>query len=349
MQISDPSLIDKPITALVFSKDRTMQLDATLRSFFLHCRDPHLAKINVLYLATTANMEKQYRILAHDYPQVHFLQQGSFRQNVLDILLHPTTKTFLQERYPFLFFFTNISAQNWKIQRVWRRFYADSISRLFYHSISLPEDHRFIFFLVDDNVFVRGFELGSMIASLQAKPEALGFSLRLGKNTTYAYVFEAEQNIPPMDTDINGHLFYNWPKSQFDFGYAFEVSSSIYRASEMVKMLAVIPLKNPNALEGEMSMRRKWFQNKFPILFCAEKSITFCNPINLVQTENTQSKVAHFHYYDIDQLARQFEQGERIQVMAYNNFTPQSCHEEVALHFYKPQTTGASQQSEYLL
>jgi len=39
---------------LIFSKDRALQLDAALRSFLLHCKDPELSEIRILYTTTIA-------------------------------------------------------------------------------------------------------------------------------------------------------------------------------------------------------------------------------------------------------------------------------------------------------
>jgi len=51
---------DVSALVLVFSRDRAMQLDATLRSFFLHCEDPERADVMVLYRATTPTHAEQY-------------------------------------------------------------------------------------------------------------------------------------------------------------------------------------------------------------------------------------------------------------------------------------------------
>ena len=51
-----------------------MQLDAVLRSFFLHCLDLELVKISVLYMVTDGYDARQYKTLIADYPQVTFIE-----------------------------------------------------------------------------------------------------------------------------------------------------------------------------------------------------------------------------------------------------------------------------------
>jgi hypothetical protein len=73
-------------TTIIFSKDRAMQLDATLNSFFRHCQDAEKSSIFVLYLTTSEHFEQQYQSLAVDYPNVAFLRQTHFRRDLLQVL-----------------------------------------------------------------------------------------------------------------------------------------------------------------------------------------------------------------------------------------------------------------------
>src|SRR4030042_1966805 len=98
--------------SLIFSKDRALQLDATLRSFLLYCKDPELSEIRVLYTTTTSLHEEQYR-------------------------------------------------------------------------------------------------------QLQKHPYAIGFSLRLGKNTTYCYPLDKGQRLPEFQTIEQDILKYNWTNAEY--------------------------------------------------------------------------------------------------------------------------------------
>ena len=69
---------------LVFSKDRPMQLDATLRSFARHCGAQ--PDVRVLYRASTHPMSELYEIVQREHPSVEFVLETDFRIQVIEIL-----------------------------------------------------------------------------------------------------------------------------------------------------------------------------------------------------------------------------------------------------------------------
>src|ERR1035437_7440643 len=85
------------ITTILFSKDRAMQADAALHSFFLHCRDATDANIHVLYLATDQRYIRQYDTLIAAYPSVIFVKQADFQID-MESILDPCQKGSFQER-----------------------------------------------------------------------------------------------------------------------------------------------------------------------------------------------------------------------------------------------------------
>jgi hypothetical protein len=172
------------------------------------------------------------------------------------------------------------------------------------------------------------------VRALRANPDALGVSLRLGKNTTYCYAHDHAQRLPAFTPQPGGLLKYDWTTAEYDFGYPLEVSSSIYRSKEIVPLVCGFNFRNPNDLEGYMAAHSRWFKIKFPYLLCSENSITFCNPINIVQT-TTENRAGKQYYYPIDEMIARFDRGERIEVERYAGFTPNSCHQEVELFFKK--------------
>ncbi len=223
------------------------------------------------------------------------------------------------QQYPFLQF---IHEQN---------FYSDTIALL------APFDH--VLFLTDDNIFVRDFRLSHMLESLRKHPDAIGFSLRLGKNTTYCYPLDKAQRLPEFQTTGRSTLKYNWAGAEYDFGYPLEVSSSVYRVEDILPFIAQLPFRNPNTLEALMAERSATFRNEMPYLLCFEQSVTFCAPINMVQTMWTNragSKVE----YSPDSLAKLFNDGLRIDISAYNNFIPNACHQEIELKLVEPARTN---------
>jgi glycosyltransferase involved in cell wall biosynthesis len=266
-----------PITGVIFSKDRPLQLDGTLRSFFGRCQDTHQCRLKVLYRASE-ECQPHYDTLIQEYTTVEFIAEQDFRNDLLHLL---------------------------------------SSSEL-------------VLFLVDDNLFVRDFPLAEVAGALRQQPAALGFSLRLGRNTTFCYPFNKSQNLPPFETVAPQVLSCDWTKAEGDFNYPLEVSSSVYRTADVLPLLRESFFQNPNTLESELAARASQLTGK-PQLLCFEVSRAFCNPINIVQRicPNRTGGLAE-HYPE--QLARQFGVGMRLDVEAYKDFTPTGCHEEVPLH-----------------
>jgi glycosyltransferase involved in cell wall biosynthesis len=188
-----------------------------------------------------------------------------------------------------------------------------------------------LLFLVDDALFVRDFRIGDAAALLDAEDAAIGFSLRLGQNTTYCYPLSQPQALPEFREPASGFLAWNWTRAEHDFGYPLEVSSSLYRARDLVPLLARRRFRNPNSLEGKLARSADLLRQRYPQLLSYPTSVVFCAPMNLVQTV-APNRAGTNPGHSPEALARMFEEGRRIDVGAYRNFVPIGCHEEVELH-----------------
>ncbi|MGD0340017.1 MAG: hypothetical protein ABSB78_14645 [Bacteroidota bacterium] len=174
-----------------------------------------------------------------------------------------------------------------------------------------------------------------VVDALRSHPDSLGFSLRLGRNTTFCYMNNVDQHPPdflPLTKDI---LKFNWINAEQDFGYPLEVSSSVYRAHEILPFLLKIPFNNPNHLEGGMNWFKDVFATHRPDLLCFEQSVAFSNPINIVQRVSPANRVGTHRHYSTEELAVLFDQGNQIRIEAYRGLIPISCHQEVDLVFEK--------------
>jgi hypothetical protein len=327
------SPINNKISGIIFSRDRAMQLDAVLRSFFLHCLDSELIKISILYMVSDENHARQYKTLMVDHPQVTFIEQTNFRQDVIHWLDPYVAGSCAAKKY---FALDKAISVVRSIRDLSGKFKMFASQRLQKFLAPQPQD-LFYLFLVDDNLFIRDFSLNHVVHILQGQPRALGFSLRLGMNTTYCYSYDSAQSLPKFEQLSGGALAYEWVSDELDFGYPLEISSSVYRAQEIVPFLLGLEFDSPNTLEGEMAAQAHRFKNKFPLLVCYEKSIAFCNPINLVQTTH-QNRSGHEYNYTIQELLERFDRGERVSVVAYTGFTTNACHQEVELYFEQAET-----------
>jgi hypothetical protein len=277
------------VTALIFSKDRAMQLHAAIESLFLHCRDTNALDVVVLFKASDALYRKEYDELKNRFPSVKFIEETDFRQQVLSMLANC----------------------------------------------------RYVLFLVDDNIFVKSFSLRDAIAALDSIKNALGFSLRLSKNTVHCYTLNSRQSLPVFEIAGNGILKYSWPGAECDFGYPLELSSSLYRSNEILCLLSRLEFSNPNNLENQMCSYKAAFKTSLPFLLTFEQSVTFCNPVNIVQGVYENNRFGTVHNYTTEQLAVYFSRGMTIDIRKYDGFIPNAAHQEVELYFKCPPQSAA--------
>jgi glycosyltransferase involved in cell wall biosynthesis len=147
----------------------------------------------------------------------------------------------------------------------------------------------------------------------------------------------SSQRLPEFCSVAGNLLKYRWVGEQGDFAYPIEVSSSLYRSSDIHPLLRKIRFKNPNTLEAELAACSAWFARKRPQLLCYESSRTFCVPLNLVQSE-FENRAAEGAEFSPQHLGRLFDEGWRVDVARLAGFDPPACHHILPL----PQVRDAS-------
>ena len=295
------------VLTVIFSKDRPLQLHATLTSFALHASDATSVPIHVLCRASTEAYSRGYSQVAEELAgqlQINWIQESDFKADLLAILQEPHSTSLRQ--------------------RLW--------NRLTFRHPRLRTEH--LLFLVDDNLFIRPFCLQEIADTLTTHPDAIGFSLRIGRNTTSCYSMQCEQPLPTFESAPPG-LRFNWSGQVGDFGYPLEVSSSVYRCADLIPLLRTLPYNNPNRLEQGLSAASGLFTRRLPSLLCFEQSAAFCAPVNKVQSIfDNRSGVQE--EYSSEALNTLFLDGYRVNVSALNEFVPRAAHVEIELPLSKP-------------
>lgn len=285
------------ILGIVFSKDRAMQLDALLRSFFSHCMDANQISLKVLYTGSSEVFLDQYSELAAEYPMVDFILQNDFKQDVLCLLdIQPS---FLAR------FFSRKKADNSK---------------------------KYVLFLVDDNIFIGDFSFSQIVEALGIEEKALGFSLQLGENINYCYPLNAALCFPPYESILANIIRYSWPEAGEGLNYPLEVSSSVYRWPEIAALLPDLAFSNPNILEARMAAKAENYRDTHPYLLSYKRSVTFCNPVNKVQS-TYDNKSGHKFEYTTETLAQLFEEGYRVELRPFREMIPEAAHQLVDITF----------------
>jgi hypothetical protein len=293
------------VQAVIFSKDRALQLHATLASFRLQCSEAADIPIAVVFRSSESEFQKGYNTLGRELAgelQVTWVEESDFKKNLLSALTAPSRGE----------------------HRWWERFWPRQLEPRYDH----------ILFMVDDNIFVRNFSSFAAVHVLETNSNALGFSLRLGRNTGYCYSNRCPQEFPEFCEHGEGILGFEWVKQQGDFGYPLEVSSSLYRTPDLLPLLRKLPYNNPNRLEQGLSVSRMLLARRRPDLLCFDQSVAFCAPVNKVQSV-VDNRAGKNEAYSSERLNDLFLQGYRIDVEALSGFVPDAAHQEIELPLVK--------------
>ncbi len=323
------------VRVLIFSKDRALQLDATLRSLFTQVKDFEQASITVLYRTSLPTYTIQYQTLIVSYPSVRFINEKDFRNDLIELLMSdindPQVRLWIK-------LFSRINSvrlyQRFSISELVIRF----LMRLGVRQGILPFEKFFerSYWLigVDDSLFIKPFSLREIVGILEENPESIGFSLRLGQNINYCYMENVFQELPEFrETNWDKVLYFKWVDSKYDFSYSLEISSSIYRSSLFVPLVACLFFTTPNMLESKMASIRFWFAKRFPYLLCHTTSLAFSNPLNKVQIDRPHNRSSEDLRYSTRELANLFNDGKRFDLSSLDGFVPTSCHQEVEMKF----------------
>jgi hypothetical protein len=304
--------VHEMITGLAFSRDRALQLEAMLNSFFLQATDTSMVRMSVLYRVSSARHKSQYDQLERQFQdRVEFVRETSFQRQVLAIL-DPGSQAHI------------VSGR-------------DRVSKVFHRRGSTTVEPRLTaedcaLFLVDDSLFIRNFSVSAAARALASSVDAAGFSLRLGSNTIRSYPPDRLQSVPELRRIDDGFLKFNWTQADGDFGYPLELSSSLYISPTMVQLLKHIEFDNPNVLESKLSLLAPRLTRTLPMLLCHEHSVAFSAPLNRVQRVY-ENRAGTSSELSTESLAALFEQGQRINVRTLDGFSPSACHQEVELAF----------------
>lgn len=291
-------MADKAFTclALIFSKDRALQLHALLTSWFHHVKQETSqlhTRVMVLYLATSDQHEKSYQQLKKEFPQVYWQPELQFVDQLHQVVSNP--------------FWTHL------------------------------------LFLVDDSIVVRGFSLEAACQVLQQQNKVISVNLRVGDNTTYCYTLGKDQSLQGKARQKPFFIHWNWTLSDGDFGYPLELSSSLYRTSDIYRVVSQIEYKNPNTLEEAMNqwirkdlskvphqsseLAHRFRSVSFPLSVC------FSLPLNITQTQ-WDSKHANRADWNTERLCQAYLDGKRMSVSQWYGYKPRAAHE--IPHDFKP-------------
>ncbi len=198
--------------------------------------------------------------------------------------------------------------------------------------LEILKNKKYTLFCVDDTVFTNDFSISEMINCLNKNPSALGFSLRLGFNTVNCYPLNRKQSFPQLE-QYSGEkwMIFQWTLSDGDYGYPLELSSSLYRAEDVVPILDNFDFSGPNQLEALLS----WQAGKYTVLrprlmmYCISRA--FSIPLNKVQDVAKDNRYSGQEKYSSENLLKLFNEGLRIDPNRFKEFVSNGAHQEYEL------------------
>lgn len=279
--------------AIVFSRDRALQLTGLLDSLFLSVVDPAVLQVTVLYRTTSDRAREHYDQIRQEWvvrgvnmvDEDLFGFEASLRKLVFDPHAPPAIL-----------------------------FLVDDV--LFVHGFSVREAVE----TLQSRTSAIGFSLRNGINTDRSRGFEGMTSWRLG-----APVERLSDKLEQVTPNV---MAYYWTESIGNFGYPLEVSSSIYRTDDVREWLdrLIGQVVAPNPLESGLA--GLYDRKSRPELLMFVLGCAFTMPLNRVQSlvPNLRSTL------DADLLDRLFASGYRIDVASYRGYLYETCHEVLMLN-----------------
>lgn len=190
----------------------------------------------------------------------------------------------------------------------------------------LPEDGPVCFF-TDDDVFYRWVARVPIPEALEDE-QILGFSLRLGLNTSYCYPL-AQVQPPPQASERRGFVTWPWAFASHDFGYPLSLDGHVLRAADVRTLVNGYDFTNPNQLEEILARQASRLSHR-PELASFTESTLVGIPANIVN-------LTHPNRFGALATARELNErylaGERINRVAMDFAQVIGAHQEIPLAF----------------
>lgn len=175
---------------------------------------------------------------------------------------------------------------------------------------------RYLFFLVDDQVFIRDFKISQLLERMERRTIA---SLRLGTNISNWGIRDVEYH--PQYVMDGEFIRWKWRKNTYDFRYQFSVDATIYHTIDVLRCSMAIPFKAPNSYEANMNSVYLYKINNDGIAFKQQKVINLIINASRVESGYEQCESGE---YTADDMLKLYQEGrvldiDKISAIKYNS------------------------------
>lgn len=172
-----------------------------------------------------------------------------------------------------------------------------------------------IFFMTDDAIVLDDFDMNDV---LHFDPLNEIFSLTKGKDLTYCFTMDVNQELPLFGkyTTNNDKIFneWNWQDAlnSPDWSYPLSLDGTFFLREEMLTLINSISFNNPNSLEANLQLYIAFFLRRKGI--CYDKVKIANIPCNLVQDDFKNRSTG---FFTAEQLQLLWDDGKRIDVQKF--------------------------------
>ena len=168
--------------------------------------------------------------------------------------------------------------------------------------------------------------------------DVLSFSYRLGGNTTYSYINNIISSTPEEYNTSRNIVLVDWTNKlpYTDFGYPFEISTSMYRSSDVLRIMSLSDSgwTSPNYYElTGTNVVRSNTKDFGRFIATYMKSVSVCVPLNRVQNQHL-NRCSTNPIYSSESLLRLYEGGMILNFDDINEYwSSNSVHVELSPPF----------------
>lgn len=146
----------------------------------------------------------------------------------------------------------------------------DDFKKYILRDIEEKTDEDYICLCTSEDIFYRPFKIPDLKA-IFSDEEVLALHMRLGENIKRNSTLGADNIFKP-EAEIGNLHKYEWAVHYVDFGEPFSINGSIYRKSDIKKVLNKIPFNSREDLIDGFSMFGNFPKHK---ALCPKKSVLF--------------------------------------------------------------------------
>jgi len=188
-------------------------------------------------------------------------------------------------------------------------------------------ESKYILFAVDDIVVVDDIDLDVGKEFLRENLRIYGFYYRLGKNIDRQdFTAPGFSGVPSMIDYGNDIFTWKFKEGRIDWNYPNTVDFTLFRKSEVARVLTKLPFYNPNTLEAQWNR----FHPQNGVGACHSHSKIVNIPMNQVNTSWTLTTIGN---YTVDELYSIFLEGKKMDIFSIDASQVHSPHQDVIFEF----------------